>query len=93
MPAGLYRVWCPDRGHTEDDAKLITADGVRGAACEYAENHAGFSGDPFSELELLVRSAGSALVHRVVVEVEVVPSFHAHLGETVRAPLQEDTDG
>lgn len=95
MAARPYRVWCPDRGQTEDDAKLITADGVRSAASEFAENHAGFSGDPFSELEVLVRAAGSTLVHHVVVEVEVVPSFYAHLGETELIPehAPEVSDG
>lgn len=71
-----FRVWCPDHGHERDDAKRIDARDGRGAAEYYAENLAGFSGDPFDCIELHVEDGrGERRVFEV--DVEVAPVFVA----------------
>lgn len=75
-----WKVWCPERGETEDDAKQVgsrVCDTFRQAAAYFAEYQAGFSGDPFEEITLHVRHAGDPDTRVVVVMVEVETVFAA----------------
>ena len=71
-----YRVWCPDRGQTIDDAKNVVESFASNAAQEFAEIHADFWGDPFSEINVVVRDESGNEVGYTV-EVRAVPEFHA----------------
>jgi hypothetical protein len=73
-----FLVWCHDRGYTIDDARTIEADFADEAAQEYAENHSGFNGDPFSCIELSVKADTSDRVQVFEVTVEPIPHFSAH---------------
>ncbi|GAC1455456.1 MAG: hypothetical protein PVSMB1_04910 [Gemmatimonadaceae bacterium] len=79
---GDFVVWCPDRGETEENGRRCVGFDAKSAAEHYAENYAGFSGDPFQEIELRVASVGTERLFRVVVSVEARPEF-------VAGPLDE----
>jgi len=77
---GRFRVWCPDRGDTEDDAREyfnLNYD-VKDAAERWAEVDSGFNGDPWSHLEVMVREGKREPV-LVELTVRAEPVFEARI--------------
>ncbi len=72
-----FACWVPDHGETVDDARFIHAVTPREAAVEHATNEF-HRGDPFDELEVLVRDEANEDTLWLV-EVEMVPDFYAGL--------------
>ena len=75
-----WKVWCPERGETVDDAKQVgRVDRFREAAEYYAEHLAGFSGDPFEQITLHVLNAGDpeGETRQCTVRVDIEPVFVA----------------
>ena len=68
-----YLVWCPLRGQTEDDAKLVDALSHRDAATYWAENCAGWNGNPFNDITVRVERQGDMPRRVYEIEVDVVP--------------------
>jgi hypothetical protein len=77
---GRFRVWCPDRGETEDDAREYFSFELdtKGAAERWAELHSGFRGDPWDCLEVMVRE-GTAEPVLVELTVHAEPVFEARV--------------
>jgi hypothetical protein len=73
-------VWCPERGETIGDARLVGYDGGFSEVAEYyAKYLAGFNGDPFEQITLHVLNARDpeGYTRQVTVTVEVQPVFSA----------------
>ena len=79
--ATVATVWCPNWGHDEADGTVIPvvdrlsiAMQVEDAAEAYAEKKFD-SGDPFHNLDVVVKIAGKE--YKASVDVEAVPQFSA----------------
>jgi hypothetical protein len=87
-----YRAWCPDHGHNEDVAKSYDGDlnDFDRVAEDYAEKHCGFSGDPFTAVDIMVREVPTNELRRITVEVQAVPHFSAENWKVLTAPHAKD---
>lgn len=77
---GLYKVWCPDYGQTEDDARSLVTFSENSAAIQWAEEYDKWSAEysiAGGEVVSVAVKAPEGAVTTLVVYGEAVPQYRA----------------